>query len=71
MPPALELRLSHATRGGLDRKVDLVSTGAGEYSGAGLRLEPGRWYVEVGTLAWRLTTGLDAGAVSVELAPRR
>jgi len=57
MPAALSLTLVHPTRAGLDQRVTLVRTAAGEFAG---RLDPpvaGRWLVtlEDDSGRWRVT----------------
>lgn len=60
-PPALDLRLFHATRSGFDRHVVLRASGASRhYRGDGLALAPGHWYVQLDADEWRLTGSLDA-----------
>jgi hypothetical protein len=53
-PAVVVLSVAHATRGGLDRRVELVRGPDGAYAG---RIEPigtGRWLVSIDTNAWRL-----------------
>ena len=53
-PPALEVQFSHATRGGLDRRVTFVHDGGGVYEGNAGPLAAGAWYVDVSTPEWRV-----------------
>jgi hypothetical protein len=60
-PAVVVLSIAHATRGGLDRRVELVRGPDGAYAG---RVEPigtGRWLVSIDTPAWRLPSVEIAG----------
>jgi len=60
-PAVVVLTIAHATRGGLDRRVELVRGPDGAYAG---RVEPigaGRWLVSIDTAAWRLPSVEIAG----------
>lgn len=58
-PPQLALRLSHATRAGFDRAMQLHAAGDGGYRAAlDTPLQPGRWYAEIAADDWRLVTTL-------------
>lgn len=60
-PDAMTLKVSHATRAGMDRRAPLARGADGAYYG---RLEPppaGRWLVMLETDAWRLPTVEIAG----------
>lgn len=60
-PAVVVLSIAHATRGGLDRRVELVRGPDGAYAG---RVEPigaGRWLVSIDTVAWRLPSVEIAG----------
>ena len=62
-PAVVVLGVAHATRGGLDRSVELVLGPEGVYVG---RVEPvgaGRWLVSLETNAWRLPAVEIAGEV--------
>jgi uncharacterized protein len=62
-PAVVVLGVAHATRGGLDRSVELVLGPEGAYVG---RVEPvgaGRWLVSLETKAWRLPAVEIAGEV--------
>ena len=62
-PAVVVLGVAHATRGGLDRSVELVLGPEGVYVG---RVEPvgtGRWLVSLETKAWRLPAVEIAGEV--------
>ena len=52
----LELRLIHPTRPHLDRTLDLVRDGSGQWSAALGRIAPGRWHVQLEspTGNWRI-----------------
>ena len=71
LPDSLEMHLSYATRAGLDRVVALRRVGPDEYRGALDVLEPGRWYLEVGTANWRITGSLDPRRTRARLMARR
>ncbi len=57
-PAALRLELVHATRAGRDQMVTLRGQGRGEYAGDYVRLEAGRWLVQLEAPEWRLTGSL-------------
>ena len=60
-PAVIVLGIAHATRGGLDRRAELVLGPDGTYKG---RIEPvgaGRWLVSLETKAWRLPAVEIAG----------
>jgi hypothetical protein len=60
-PDAITLKVSHATRAGMDRRATLVRGADGAYYG---KLDPpptGRWLVMLETDAWRLPTVEIAG----------
>ncbi len=60
-PVAITLKVSHATRAGMDRRATLTHGADGAYYGT---LEPppaGRWLVTLETDAWRLPTVEIAG----------
>jgi hypothetical protein len=62
-PPEVRVRLTNATRAGLDRAATLARGADGAYTG---RIEPppaGRWLVIVETDAWRLPTAEVGGTV--------
>ena len=62
-PAVIVLGVAHATRGGLDRSVELVLGPDGAYVG---RVEPvgaGRWLVSLETASWRLPAAEIAGEV--------
>ena len=62
-PAVVVLGVAHATRGGLDRRAELVLGPEGAYEG---RIEPvglGRWLVSLETQAWRLPAVAIAGDV--------
>jgi hypothetical protein len=64
-PEAMTIRVTHATRAGLDRRAALVRGADGAYYGL---MEPppaGRWLVMLETDAWRLPTVEVAGRPQV------
>ncbi|MDX1431502.1 MAG: FixH family protein [Gammaproteobacteria bacterium] len=72
-PPAVNLRLFHATRAGLDRHLVLpADVAALRYRGDGLSFAEGRWYLQLDADEWRLTGALAAPDRRrvVHLAPR-
>lgn len=54
-PARLDGVLAHATRQGLDFKLDLVRVGDSSFRAANVTPPAGRWYLDVGTADWRLT----------------
>lgn len=54
-PGALTLRLVHPTRSGQDQNVSLVAVEPGVYAGRLRPVQPGRWYLMLEALDWRLT----------------
>jgi len=63
LPPALNMRLMHATRAGFDRTVLLKRSPDGSYSAAMPPMALGHWYAQIEYADWRV---LD----SLFLAPR-
>ena len=59
-PEAVNLRLFHATRSGLDRQFVVSRVGAQRYAGSWPELAPGRWYLQLDAGGWRLTGDLHA-----------
>ena len=57
LPAALQLRIVHPTRAGMDRLVPLAAAGAGGYEAAIAAPRAGRWLVtlEDESRSWRLT----------------
>ena len=57
LPESLLLRITHPTRAGVDRSVELKSEGGGIYAGRLDAALAGRWHVslEDGARSWRLT----------------
>lgn len=53
-PAVVMLGVAHATRGGLDRRAELVLGPAGAYEGSIEPVGPGRWLVSLETQSWRL-----------------
>lgn len=60
-PVAITLKLSHATRAGLDRRATLTRGADGAYYGTLGPPPAGRWLVTLETDAWRLPTVEIAG----------
>jgi len=60
-PAVIVLGVAHATRGGLDRKAELVLGPQGTYDGRIEPVGPGRWLVSLETDAWRLPAVEIAG----------
>ena len=58
LPEILELKITHATRGELDEIVRLYRSQPGLYQGQlpAQGLQAGKWYLELGTKQWRITT---------------
>lgn len=68
LPPALELRLTHATLPALDRTVRVVrEPGSAAYSADLPALQRGRWHVELAGADWRLRGRLEAPVSYVRL----
>lgn len=63
----LSLRFSHSTRGGLDKVLTLERIGTNIYRAAPVTLESGRWYVEIGNSAWRLTAAVFGSSRTLSL----
>ena len=63
LPPSLRLKLTNATRAGLDRVATLTRDAGGTYSGRIDPPPPGRWLVSVETDTWRLPAVEVGGAV--------
>jgi len=59
-PATVTLSFSHATRAGLDRVLELRREGAGHYRGSGVKLAPGRWYIQASAGNWRITGSIQA-----------
>lgn len=54
LPAALQLRLAHPTRAGLDQTAVLVAVSPGQYEAQLTPPATGRWYVSIEDSAWRL-----------------
>lgn len=56
-PAALQLRITHPTRAGMDQLVRLAAVGSGAYEAAVVAPRAGRWLVTLGDESrnWRLT----------------
>jgi len=53
-PAVVVLGVAHATRGGLDRRAELVLGPEGSYAGSIEPIGQGRWLVSLETPSWRL-----------------
>ena len=62
-PAVVVLGVAHATRGGLDRRAELVLGPEGSYQGSIEPVGPGRWLVSLETQSWRLPAVAIAGDV--------
>ncbi len=62
-PAVVVLGVAHATRGGLDRRAELVLGPEGAYEGSIEPIGPGRWLVSLETQSWRLPAVAIAGDV--------
>jgi hypothetical protein len=62
-PAVVVLGVAHATRGGLDRRAELVLGPEGTYEGRIEPVGPGRWLVSLETQSWRLPAVAIAGDV--------
>lgn len=62
LPDRLKVRWLHATRSGHDREQYLERGPTGQYAASFPELAPGRWYVQVEALDWRLQGSLRAPA---------
>ncbi|HNE00335.1 MAG TPA: FixH family protein [Plasticicumulans sp.] len=60
LPPALTLRLLHATRSGIDVSLTLAGVAPGRYEAALPALAPGRWNLKAEAGDWRLDGSLNA-----------
>ncbi len=71
-PDSLMLSLLHPTRKGMDQRLQLARTQAGDYAGVFEALAPGNWYVQLEADDWRLfgsfRTPADTSIVLVPLA---
>ena len=54
LPPVVKVSFIHATRAGLDRQLEIPTTGAGRYTAPIGDLPPGHWHVHIETAEWRL-----------------
>ena len=62
-PAVVVLAVAHATRGGSDRRAELVLGPEGSYDGNIEPVGPGRWLVSLETQSWRLPAVAIAGDV--------
>ena len=60
-PAVVVLGVAHATRGGMDRRAELVLGPDGTYDGRIEPIGPGRWLVSLETNSWRLPAVEIAG----------
>jgi len=71
LPNTLQLSLLHATRANHDQHINLNLTPNNTYHGLIEELIPGKWYVQLHTEAWRLSSELQyPGQTKLELAPQ-
>jgi len=63
MPASVRLLLTHPTRAGFDRRIDVVRGPDGTYAGHVEPVAEGRWLVIVETDAWRLPAVEVTGAI--------
>jgi uncharacterized protein len=63
MPATVRLLVTHPTRAGLDRRIDVVRGPDGTYTGRVEPVAPGRWLVIVETDEWRLPAVEVTGAI--------
>ncbi len=63
MPATLRLLITHPTRAGLDRRIDVVRGPDGTYTGRAEPVAAGRWLVIVETDEWRLPAVEVTGAI--------
>ena len=71
LPPALQLRLAHPTRAGLDQVAVLVAASPGQYEAKVTPPGIGRWHVSIEDGAWRLAgTWRFPQQRAIELLPR-
>lgn len=58
LPDIIELKITHATLGDLDQLVRLYKKQSSQYRGQIVApgLQAGKWYLELGTEQWRVTT---------------
>ena len=61
-PPVIVLGIHHATRAGLDRRIELRLAGSGDYTGRWEDLEPGAWNLQLTGGDWRLVGRLHLPA---------
>lgn len=71
LPASIKLSLLHATRANNDQHIDLLLTPNNNYHGLIEKMIPGKWYVQIHTNEWRLSSELKhPGQTKVELAPK-
>ena len=63
MPATVRLLVTHPTRAGFDRRIDVVRGPDGTYAGRGEPVAAGRWLVIVETDDWRLPAVEVTGAI--------
>ncbi len=71
LPESISLSMLHATRANHDQHVTLLLTPNNNYHGLIEKLIPGKWYVQLHTEDWRLSSELiHPGQNKIELAPK-
>jgi len=71
LPASLSFSMLHATRSGHDKDIKLVRTPGQGYHGLISSLIPGKWYLELGTKEWRLSTELQhPGQTNIAFTPK-
>lgn len=53
-PDTVQVKLMHATRGGMDQSITMDHAGNGRYLAKVKPLAPGHWHVEIAARDWRL-----------------
>jgi hypothetical protein len=66
-PEAVDLRLFHATRPGMDRHLVLRRVSAGHYLSRRPDLAPGKWYLQLNADDWRLRGEFEGGEAAGRL----
>lgn len=71
LPPAVQLRLAHATHAGRDHRLELVRDETGLYRGRIGAAVTGRYYlrIEAPDDSWRINAVLDNGQNQVDASP--
>jgi len=58
LPKSVNLSLLHATRANHDQHISLTLTPSNSYHGLVEKLVPGKWYIQLHTEKWRLSSEL-------------